>query len=46
VAPVEPKRAAVRLGFADGTSVDFDDASGESQALVATASRLLGLSDR
>jgi hypothetical protein len=45
VSPVPAKRAAVRLGFADGSSVEVDDASGESQALLATASRLLGLAD-
>jgi hypothetical protein len=44
-APVVPKRAAVRLGFADGSSVEIDDGSGASDALKATASRLLGLID-
>jgi hypothetical protein len=35
-------RSTVRLGFADGTSLELDTASGESDAFRATAMRLLG----
>lgn len=35
-------RQRVRLGFADGSSVDIEDGSSESDALTRTASRLLG----
>jgi hypothetical protein len=40
---IAPRQAKVRLGFADGTSMELSDGSGESDAFRATASRLLGL---
>jgi hypothetical protein len=38
-------RSTVRLGFADGTSVEVDSASAESDAFRLTATRLLEASD-
>jgi hypothetical protein len=35
----------VRLGFADGTSVEVDRGSDDSSELIATASRIFGLND-
>jgi hypothetical protein len=35
----------VRLGFADGTSMELSDAAGETEALVKTARRLLSPTD-
>lgn len=45
LSPDIPQRQRVRLGFADGTSVDIDDTSGESRALYAAAQRLVSSKD-
>jgi hypothetical protein len=44
-APIVPRQSRVRLGFADGTSVDLEEESGTSEELKATASRLLGATE-
>jgi len=43
--PMAPTQPRVRLGFADGTSVEIDSASQASTALRETASRLLASED-